>query len=215
MHPIGPHLVGNPGLPAPLESKEKHFEAVYNQNYRKVYQICRRYSSKPEEAKDLTHDVFVRYFQNFDKFRHEASPSTWMYRVAINLGIQRWRTDRTRVLEDKELETLPADTHQDLESMLLDRIALAKVLDRCPERTRKILSLFHVERRTQIEIGELMGISRATVTRHLVYFKRFRQRQGKPEAGFGKAASDADSARRRWLAGRTALRMVPLQSRAA
>jgi RNA polymerase sigma-70 factor, ECF subfamily len=172
MNPMGPYQVGHHYPPTRWGVKKKHFETVYNQYYRKIYRICRRYSAKPDDAKDLAHDVFVRYFQNFEKFRNESSPSTWMYRVAINLGIHRWRRDRARYLDNKEWERIPASA-QDTENTLLDRITLKKILDWCPERTRKIISLFHFERMTQVEIGEMLGISRATVTRHLVYVKRF------------------------------------------
>lgn len=178
MNPMGPCRVGHPAS-ARWEVKDKHFESVYNRYYQKVYGICRRYSSEPDAAKDLTHDVFVRYFQNFEKFRHDSSPSTWMYRVAINLGIERWRRERIRNLVDVELESIPAAGIQDNESALLDRITLSKILGRYPERTRKIFSLFHIERMTQVEISKMLGISRATVTRHLIPLHRFRQgRQG-------------------------------------
>lgn len=183
MNPTSPYRVGPPDSPARRGVKDKHFENVYNRYYRKIYLICRRYSSKPDDAEDLAHDVFVRYFQNFEKFRHESSPSTWMYRVAINLGIQRWRKEKIRNLDDQELDTIPAYTH-DTESMLLDRITLKKILDRCPERTRTILSLFHVERMTQVEIGKALGISRATVIRDLIHLKRYRQRPSKLEPAF-------------------------------
>jgi RNA polymerase sigma factor (sigma-70 family) len=174
MNPMGPCRVGHP-TPARWEVKDKHFENVYKRYYQKVYGICRRYSSEPDAAQDLTHDVFVRYFQNFEHFRHESSPSTWMYRVAINLGIERWRRERIRNLVDVELETIPAAGVQDNESLLLDRITLSKILGRYPERTRKIFSLFHIERMTQVEISKMLGISRATVTRHLIPLHRFRQ----------------------------------------
>jgi RNA polymerase sigma-70 factor, ECF subfamily len=180
MKPMGPYRVERPGLPARREIGENHFESVYKRYYRKIYLICRRYSAKPDDAEDLTHDVFMRYFQNFDKFRHDSSPSTWMYRVAINLGIQRWRKEKGRSQDDQELESIPADI-RDTESMLLDRITLKKILDRCPERTRQILSLFHIERMTQVEIGKALGISRATVIRDLIHLKRYRQRQPKME----------------------------------
>ncbi len=183
MNPTSPYRVGPPDSPARRGVKDKHFENVYNRYYRKIYLICRRYSAKPDDAEDLAHDVFVRYFQNFEKFRHESSPSTWMYRVAINLGIQRWRKEKIRNLDDQELDTIPAYTH-DTESMLLDRITLKKILDRCPERTRTILSLFHVERMTQVEIGKALGISRATVIRDLIHLKRYRHRPSKLEPAF-------------------------------
>lgn len=181
MDPLATYKAGHPGLSARLGVQEKHFENVYNKYYRKIYSICLRYSPKSDDAKDLAHDVFMRYFQNFEKFRHESSPSTWMYRVAINLGIQRWRRERIRYLDDQELESIP-DDDLDNENLMLDRIALAKILSQYPERTRKILSLFHVERMTQVEIGKLLGISRATVIRHLINLKRFRQRPLKRQA---------------------------------
>lgn len=173
MNPMGLCRIGKPA-PSRWEVKENHFENAYNRYYQKIYGICRRYSSEPDDAMDLAHDVFVRYFQNFEKFRHESSPSTWMYRVAINLGIQRWRRERTRNPVDMDLESIPSHVH-DNESMLLDRITLSKILGRFPERTRKIITLFHIERMTQVEIGKLLGISRATVTRHLIPVTRFRR----------------------------------------
>lgn len=179
MNPTSPCEAGQTQTPTRWEVKDKHFESVYNRYYRTIYGICRRYSSKSEEAKDLAHDVFVRYFQNFDNFRHESSPSTWMYRVAINLGIHRWGKERVRNRVDEELESLPAESY-DNEMALLDRITLAKILGRYPERTRKIIFLHHIERRTQIEIGKLLGISRTTVIRDLVHFKSTCLRQAKP-----------------------------------
>jgi RNA polymerase sigma-70 factor, ECF subfamily len=170
MNPMSPCRVGRPA-PAHWEFEEKHFENVYNQYYQKVYGICRRYSSEPDDARDLAHDVFVRYFQNFEKFRHESSPSTWMYRVAINLGIERWRRDRTRNVDNQDLESIPDSSH-DTETLMLDRITLKKILG-----TRRIFSLFHIERLTQVEIGKLLGISRSTVIRHLIPLKRLRQRR--------------------------------------
>lgn len=176
INPMGPGRIGH-APPARWEIKDRHFASVYNRFYQKVYGICRRYSSEPDDARDLTHDVFMRYFQNFENFRHESCPSTWMYRVAINLGIQRWRKERTRSLEDQDMESMPAG-NQDNEALMLDRITLTKILGKYPERTRKIFSLFHIERMTQVEISKMLGISRSTVTRHLIPLKRFRQRRG-------------------------------------
>ncbi len=194
MNPMGQCQVGLP-TPTQWEVKENHFENAYNRYYQKVYGICRRYSSEPEDARDLAHDVFMRYFQNFETFRHESSPSTWMYRVAINLGIQRWRRERILNLVEMDLDSVPLGV-QDNESVLLDKITLAKILGRFPERTRRIITLFHIERMTQVEIGKLLGISRATVTRHLVPLARFRQRRLKSAAVPGGARPKGQTAYR-------------------
>jgi len=96
-----------------------------------------------------------------------------MYRVAVNLAIQRWRKNKIRGVEDKDLNSVHSGS-LDQESLILGRITLMKILRRYPERTRRIFSLFHIERMTQVEIAETLGISRATVTRHLIPLKRFR-----------------------------------------
>jgi RNA polymerase sigma factor (sigma-70 family) len=166
VNPMSPVQIGHLHLPAGRDVREKHFASVYKHYYRQIYGICRRYSSRSDDARDMAHEVFVRYYQNFDRFRHEAAPSTWMFRVAVNLGIHKWKKETVRQRHDRELEAAP-DPDPDHETLLLNRIALNKILSRYPERTRRILHLHHVERRTQMEISELLGISRATVTRHL------------------------------------------------
>lgn len=166
MNPILPFQMGLPHLSASRDLRAKHFATVYQLYYRQIYGICRRYTTRSEDAKDMAHEVFMRYYQNFDRFRHEAAPSTWMFRVAVNLGIHKWKKERLRHRHDRELEGAP-DPAPDEEVLALNRITLNKILSRYPERTRKILHLHHVERRTQMEISQLLGISRATVTRHL------------------------------------------------
>jgi|GEM_PF-2599795 len=171
MNPIRLLQVGQAGFPAGREFRDKHFARVYKDYYRKIFAICNRYSPRSEDAKDMVHDVFMLYFQNYDRFRHEANPSTWMFRVAINLGIQKWRREKIRLRWSQEMMT-DADDTSDQETSLLNRIALDKVLNGYPERTRKVFCLHHVERLTQMEICRKLGVSRATVTRHLVQTRR-------------------------------------------
>lgn len=161
---------GRSGSSGPESVWARHFESVYHRYYRQIHGICRRYSSGMEDAHDLTHDVFLLYFQNIDRFRHESSPSTWMYRVAVNLGIRRWKKDRSRFREDSNLDSFPTVVG-DQESVLLNRLTLAKIMGRYSESTRRIVVLHHLEKMTQVEIGKCLGISRATVIRHLLQFR--------------------------------------------
>ncbi len=68
---------------------------------RKVYTMAYRLTGDPEEAKDLSQDVFVRVYRNLDKYE----PGTfegWLYRITKNLFLDRVRR-RKRVL----MEPLP------------------------------------------------------------------------------------------------------------
>lgn len=70
---------------------------------KKIYNVAYRLTGDPEEAKDLTQDVFVRIYRNLDKYE----PGTfegWIYRITKNLFLDRVRR-RSRVV----LEPLPEE----------------------------------------------------------------------------------------------------------
>jgi RNA polymerase sigma-70 factor, ECF subfamily len=51
-----------------------------------------------EEARELTQEAFTRGLIKLDSFRGDASPYTWLFRIAVNLGISELRkTQRVRV----------------------------------------------------------------------------------------------------------------------
>ena len=46
---------------------------------------------QPEEARDLAQETFTRGLDKLDGFRGDASPYTWLFRIATNLSISRLR----------------------------------------------------------------------------------------------------------------------------
>src|ERR671937_191604 len=83
------------------------FERVYRSHVARVHGLARRMAG-PEAADELTQDVFVRAWQKLGTFRGDASFSTWLHRLAVNVIIERFRTlgaQRDRFLADGE-ETL-------------------------------------------------------------------------------------------------------------
>lgn len=65
---------------------------------RRIYSIAYRLTGDPDEAKDLTQDVFVRVYRNLDKYE----PGTfegWLYRITKNLFLDRIRKRKRAILE--------------------------------------------------------------------------------------------------------------------
>jgi RNA polymerase sigma-70 factor (ECF subfamily) len=113
------------------------------------------------DADELTQDVFVRVWQKLGSFRGEAAFSTWLHRLAVNVVIERFRSDtikRQRVREgDDILDRLPApSTSRDL-SMDFET-ALASL----PDGAREIFVLHDVEGYKHHEIATLLDISAGT-----------------------------------------------------
>jgi len=67
------------------------YERLVAEHSGDVYALLCRLTSDPEEARDLTQETFLRAFQSIDRFRGDASLRTWIYRIAINQGRNRWR----------------------------------------------------------------------------------------------------------------------------
>ena len=136
------------------------FEALYRRHLPRVHSLVRRMTGG-RDADELTQDVFVRVWQKLGTFRGDASFTTWLHRLAVNVVIERFRTEQTRRarLHDGEhvFETLagPAQTAD----LGLDFEA---ALEKLPEGAREIFVLHDVEGYKHHEIATLLDISAGT-----------------------------------------------------
>jgi RNA polymerase sigma-70 factor (ECF subfamily) len=71
-----------------------------------VYNLSLRLLGDPEEAKDLSQDVFLQVYRMLGRFEGRSSLKTWIYRIVVNQcrNRQRWWRRRRR---DR---SLPIDT---------------------------------------------------------------------------------------------------------
>ncbi|HTI39566.1 MAG TPA: RNA polymerase sigma factor [Vicinamibacterales bacterium] len=136
------------------------FEAVYRAHLPRVHSLVRRMTGG-RDADELTQDVFVRVWQKLATFRGDASFTTWLHRLTVNVVIERFRSEQTsrRRLHDGEeiFETLPGrassgDLSMDFES----------AMEKLPDGAREIFVLHDVEGYKHKEIGTLLGISPGT-----------------------------------------------------
>ena len=72
------------------------FETLVNERSGEIYGLLYRLTENPEEARDLTQETFLRAFQSIRSFRGDSDLRTWIYRIAINQALNRWRWWRRR-----------------------------------------------------------------------------------------------------------------------
>ena len=65
------------------------FDVIVERHRRSVYQLCYRFVGNHEDASDLSQDVFLRAYRGLGKFRGGSSLSTWLYRIGVNLCLNR------------------------------------------------------------------------------------------------------------------------------
>lgn len=136
------------------------FERVYQAHLPRVHSLVRRMSGG-RDTDELTQDVFVRVWQKLGSFRGDSAFSTWLHRLAVNVVIERFRSDtiRRQRLRDGDhiFETLAAPSRSRDLSMDFET-----ALDKLPDGAREIFVLHDVEGYKHHEIASLLEISAGT-----------------------------------------------------
>jgi RNA polymerase sigma-70 factor, ECF subfamily len=140
----------------------------------KVFQICYRMLGNHHEAEDIAQEAFIRAFINIHSFKQERKFSTWLYRIATNLCIDRLRKKKPDYYLDAEVSgtdgltlysQIPStDRLPDTEVENMDlQDAIQKAISALPEKYRSVIVLKYVEELSLNEISEIMDLPLGTV----------------------------------------------------
>ena len=132
-------------------------------------------------AEELAQEVFLRVYRSRETYRAEARFSTWLYRIATNLGVnhardtRRERTSPTVHLDEPDAETgtTPdlADDRPTVEGRLLRDERMAAIREHVmalPERQRTAVLLHKYEGLDYKGIGEVLKLSESA-TKSLLF----------------------------------------------
>jgi len=125
----------------------------------RILALARRMLGDPAEAEDVAQETMLRLWRTAPDWRPGgAAVSTWLYRVASNLCLDRLR--RRRASGDAAPETADDAPSAFATLARADRAAaLRAALDRLPERQRLAILLRHFEERGNPEIAAILGVS--------------------------------------------------------
>lgn len=167
------------------------FQSLVRRYQNRIYTAAMRILSNTEEAEEVVQDTFVKVHQNLAKFRHQASFSAWVFRIAHNLcmdilrarhrrkGFQLLSFDPQSSAEPEEVTDISlsvisqlADPNPD-PSQRMDQneqeAIIAESLKKLPDNQRTVLVLHDIEGFSYQEIAEIVGTSIGTVRSRLHY----------------------------------------------
>jgi len=152
------------------------------QKYRKpIIHFMYRMVHNQAVAEELAQEVFLRVYRSRETYRAEARFSTWLYRIATNLGVNYARDNRhertasTVYLDeaDSETGTTPdvADSTPDVEAKLLRQERLNAIREHVmalPERQRMAVLMHKYEGMDYKQIGDVLKLSESA-TKSLLF----------------------------------------------
>ena len=74
-----------------LKGNQDAFEEIVTLFQHRLYHVCYRMLSNAQEAEDIAQEAFVRAYINIHTFDQNRKFSTWLFRIATNLCIDRIR----------------------------------------------------------------------------------------------------------------------------
>lgn len=147
---------------------ERHWKPVY-------YLALGMTNNRVEDAEDITQEVFEKVFKSLPSWKPRASFRTWLYRVASNLCVDKYRARvrrQTQPLESKEgiVMDIPTDAVDDpLRITEADELQqrILQATEHLSPRQRKAFMLCRYGNMPLKDAAEIMGCAIGTIKAHL------------------------------------------------
>ncbi len=156
------------------------FCALARTHQQRIYSLALHYCRHPQDAEDLSQEVWLKAFEKVKAFRHESSFYTWLRQITINcfLNHQRFPTieefgQKTNIrlvsfdsVTVAEIRCCSSDQENELNNNLLVEKVM-RALSQLSARQRLVFLLKHSEGMTCAEIADSLGCSTGAVKKSL------------------------------------------------
>ena len=146
-------------LVARCQNELPYLTTAYEQLLRRyelqVFNTCRSYLRKTEDAEEAPQDAWLRVFHSLQKFRGEATFKSWLYKIVANVCATRYadlKTRRERIPREVEYNLQEFPATEATEFLPIGGV-LGDAMDSLTVEDRQILILRHVSELTFDEIA--------------------------------------------------------------
>ena len=137
------------------------FDQVVHHREAQVLRTAYRMLGNWADAEDVAQEVFLRLHRHGVGFANEAACGSWLYRVTVNLCIDRSRKKRSM----EELPELPSNEASAEASAIREqqKRQLMAALQTLPPRERAAVVLREIEGLSSPEVAAILGSTDGTV----------------------------------------------------
>lgn len=155
-------------------ARHKHaaFDTFVSQYLQDIYQFVNRYLSNHAHAEDITQDVFLRVWENADKWKPQASASvkSWLYKIAYNRCLDEFRKQKDTDNNVEQLHTAESPEQNVIQNDELEQLHSA--INTLPENQRLVLYLCSFQGLSNREAANAMQLSVAAIESLLARARR-------------------------------------------
>lgn len=140
------------------------FEVLVADYQNKIYNFLLKMTSSPQDAEELTQEVFIKVYKNLYKYNKKWCFSTWVYRIAINSLRSEYRKKSKESNIDyyaniPDIPTRLSDYPDIAYELKEQRLEVIKLMDKLKEDQKAALILRCIQDFSFKEIGDILRIS--------------------------------------------------------
>ncbi|MBQ2765733.1 MAG: sigma-70 family RNA polymerase sigma factor [Clostridia bacterium] len=168
-------------IAAAANGDSEAFGSIYTMYERLVYNTVRLKVGNPDDALDLSQEIFVKIWRSIGRYRGDCRFSTWIYKICINACLDFLRHTKLSLAEamptytdrdgdeveiefaDESTAASPELMSEKRETVRLVRDAIAKL---SPD-AREVVELRDIQGYSYEEIAEMTGLGIGTVKSRL------------------------------------------------
>lgn len=146
------------------------FRHLVERHMKQTYNVAFGLLGDHQGAEDVAQETFIRVFTSLHTFRGDAEFTTWLYRITVNLALNRRKQERRKSEREATLSAssalLAGDGHETFATV--DQPAhIERALHELPTLQRSVIILRHMNGLSTKQVSSILGCSEGTVKTHL------------------------------------------------
>ena len=154
------------------------FDELVRRYRDKVYRLSYKILRHEDDASEALQDAFLSAFRGLKNFKAESTFSTWLYRIATNASLMKYRRRRDKHVSFEQSQSgddgaepmqIPDWSQQPLNDLLTSetREVMGEGIEKLPEELRGVFVLRDVEGLSNAEVAGVLNLSVAAVKSRL------------------------------------------------
>jgi RNA polymerase sigma-70 factor, ECF subfamily len=151
------------------EQDQAAFEELYRACSSFVYTVTLRITGNEQDAQEATQDIFLKVYHSIKGFEFRSSFKTWLYRIAVNSAISKYRAMKRHISVSPEEEIdIPQEATQGEALDAQERkVYFEKLIEKLNPNQKACLLLREVEGFSYEDIARTLKIPINTVRSRL------------------------------------------------
>ena len=149
------------------QGQEEAFTQLYDRYSAVVYTYLCRLMQNEVVAQDVLQDVFITVWRDSKRYRREASPKSWIFRIAHHQAVS-WIRRQKREVDWDSFDAWDGKKHLEDQALEWNKVEeLVQALDELSAEQRAVVELMYAQEMSQQEIAAVLDCPLGTVKSRL------------------------------------------------